>query len=128
MDDDESETAEKGEREAEEKAKLKTKKLWDRLRAQTRAIIEKTSYGKTKYWSPAIGKYVNINSVIVKQFNIMHQSLYRYSLVLICIFQVQFSKQNMEAGAQNMFHTKEGSHHRSNNGAVTCRTCTGPLS
>ena len=71
IDDDESETAEKGEREAEEKAKLKTKKLWDRLRAQTRAIIEKTSYGKTKYWSPAIGKYVKINSNTLKQFNVL---------------------------------------------------------
>ena len=35
----------------------KKRKLWEKLRNQTLRIIEKTSYGKCKYWTPAVGKY-----------------------------------------------------------------------
>ena len=55
MDEDDHESAQTEEDE-EKKARDKRKKLWEKLRSHTRQIIEKTSYGKSKYWSPAIGK------------------------------------------------------------------------
>ena len=55
MDDDDND-AQKAETDDEEGKEKKKRKLWARLRAQTQRIIEKTSYGKSKYWSPAIGK------------------------------------------------------------------------
>ena len=59
MDDDEhAEQGRNGEDDEDNKEKKK-RKLWEKLRSQTQRIIEKTSYGKSKYWTPAIGKYVN---------------------------------------------------------------------
>ena len=56
MDDDDNGNADKKGDEDEEGKEKKKRKLWAKLRAQTQRIIEKTSYGKSKYWSPAIGK------------------------------------------------------------------------
>ena len=57
IDDDENDVApEKGTEAYEKKVSALRKAHWARLRAKTTQIIEKTSFGKQKYWSPAIGK------------------------------------------------------------------------
>ena len=56
IDDDEIGGSKKRGDEDEEGKEKKKRKLWEKLRNQTQRIIEKTSYGKSKYWTPAIGK------------------------------------------------------------------------
>ena len=58
-DDDDVDATKKGkddEELTEEEKKKKKRKLWEKLRSQTQRIIEKTANGKSKYWTPAIGK------------------------------------------------------------------------
>ena len=63
-DDENADHKRNGEEDGEEKEKKK-RRLWEKLRSQTQRIIEKTSYGKSKYWTPAIGKYGNISNYYI---------------------------------------------------------------
>ena len=71
-DDDNAEQRRNGEEDGDEKEKKK-RRLWEKLRSQTQRIIEKTSYGKSKYWTPAIGKYANARNYYVVVFLLIIQ-------------------------------------------------------
>ena len=64
FDDDDPDHGKKHKGEDGEEENVKKKRdLWKKLRNQTQRIIEKTSYGKSKYWTPAIGKYVRFKNI-----------------------------------------------------------------
>jgi hypothetical protein len=85
-DDDNADQKRNGEDDGDEKEKKK-RKLWEKLRSKTQQIIEKTSYGKSKYWTPAIGKYVSADNYHIQVFlPIMNNIFYRSKLLFITFF------------------------------------------